>query len=800
MFTYRVTTSGTVEAETLELIEACYQSAAITRTLPARRLIQGPDGTALIGHTVHIIDAAGGATSWPITVLPGVGETINGAASFSIDDAYQAVTFRHIGEGKWAAFVGRSANDPAFANAGSTIIRTPQDRGQDHVNAADWMTPSQLTDLRAGTLVDCTAAIQSAIDWAMYRGDKNGPSGLAIDVPAGCIIISDTLHIGYGNRFKATTFRGAGPKYGGEPAFGGTSFHPTFSDRPAISVNGCRQTLLKDFTIIGLNQQHIVGIFDNLSNASLDAANWIDPALDANADSRWAPYAGIAIDPYVGNKAAQFYPDINYPAFMLPEAQYNRFASSQIRIENVEIQGFVVGILNQVGDSDANSDYLKINKVMCLYNVYPVSVCNTQMRLMHIEDCAFVLNHTNIVTTKHGRQNGKPQFEVDNTEMGLCIKWIDCPNSSLAGFSFRDCYGEGVYSIGNAGTAAASSCPVKFDKCDWSLDLGDIGSPPIMFNYGGHGFVDFDNCTLKSSSGRLNFFAPQGARQYRWVNNNTFTEFGTDELYQKFAVNATLGVTFCGSNNEGLTTDLVAYSSRASNYYNLDTGVTLGIALYTQENIGPRTRCLPVYGKTAMAATYDPGFTYRTQGAASTVAKSALVFDVVGPDVTTTLTGRTTAQFVMLGPDVGDVVWDETSGAIFYVRSRTGTTISMVAQTGIGSDGELLTAMTTAGSLWFLNCRRYTPAHVTMGSTTAASAVMTAVQRDDGDKSFLESEIPAGDSFLVESKVDNFLPSAGILIAASSNAAGTVTASGNFVRTETRKRITLLVRAAAPNV
>lgn len=63
-----------------------------------------------------------------------------------------------------------------FAAEGSgTTIRTAQDRAHDSgVHAADWMTEAQLEDCRAGTgLIDVTAAIQAAINFALYRDNIN---------------------------------------------------------------------------------------------------------------------------------------------------------------------------------------------------------------------------------------------------------------------------------------------------------------------------------------------------------------------------------------------------------------------------------------------------------------------------------------------------------------------------------------------------------------------------------------------------------------------------------------------------
>jgi hypothetical protein len=681
-----------------------------------------------------------------------------------------------------------------FVREGSTILRTAKERADtDAVRVADFMTAAQLAEAQAGTLTtDMAPAIQSAIDWAIYRGSASGAGSAKITMPAGHFRCNTSIHLGYGTNFTSAILEGQGSKV--------TVLFSFFSDRPAIVVQGGRQTEVRDLGVYGQNVPHIQSFINSATDASIAATAWVDPALHINAASRWAPYAGVAIDPYVGAPAAQQYPAVPYPAFLGAVPQYNKNFSSETRLVNVEIQGYVVGLLNQVGDATGNGDYTKIDRCKIAYCVYGVSVCNTQARLTHITDSLLSVVHTGVVTAVHGRQTGKPSIKVDNTEIGVCIKWLDAPNTSVGGGpEFEYCYGEGVYSIGNAGTVANSSYPVSFRHCEFSMAFSGLGVPAATFEYFGTGICTFDACTfVRTTGGRMNFFGNSGARSFRFAACNSFTEFETVALYQKIALNSTCGVTFVGFDSRGLSVDPLDFSCRVTNAYNLDTGASANSRVYGRVNAATRIQLACVYSERIIANDRDAGFSLPNIN--GSVSKSALSFAAAGRDVTVTLTGRTNAQFALEGGDAGDIVWDDASGAVFYVRARTGAQIIMRAQTGYNAAGNLHAAPNNSGSLWFLNCRRYTPPYVTYATLTSGSAALTAVQRDDGDASYLESDLPAGDFFCVDSRVDNFLPSSGLQITASNNAAKTVTANGNFTRSETRKRLTTFVRAAPANV
>jgi hypothetical protein len=794
MGTYRVTATGAVAADDAEVFESVAHGGPITRTLPAPILSQGRAGTRPVGRVVHIADVDGNASQFPITVAPGApGHLINGGSSYVIQSAFQCATFRRTVNGGWSISDDQEPNDATFAAPGSNVSRTAQARShQGGVHVDDFMTLEEIVDVLSGTLlVDVSGAVQRAINYAIYKGSAGRRYSSKVIFFGGDYRLDSPIHAGFGTSFTSVTLQGMGS--------GTTQLWAMHGNAPCIAVQGARNTIIRGMGIYGINRAYNNSFIHAPTLAHLDAAAWVDPALPASANSRYAPYTGIAIDPYSGPRPEVSYPDVPYSTiapFLGAVPQYGQRFSSRVWIDDCIIQGFVVGVTNQCSDADGNGDFTKITRCDIGRCVYGLSLGSSQARLTAIDKSEFHAVHTCIVTNKHGRQIGKPAVFVSNTELRLCIKWLDCPNTGFGGGPhFLNCYGEAMYQIGNVGAPADYQYPARFDHCEFSFSLwSHIGVPAYVFRNDGSGQVTFDGCSWEPSDNEavFAFFGQRKAQSFRVIDCQFRAALKTEQ-YAKYAFNATLGLVF-----NQLSTDLAAYSARAPYGYNLATGVADQPPLYTETNTGNRDRLLPVYSKTARANINDPGF--GMPHPEYTLGKSGKTFTIDGRDVTVDMGASFSQTFITRsGGDVGDIAWDSETDATFFITSRAGTTITMRAQSGFDIDGELLLPVTATGSLYFLNCRKYTPPYVTYCATTAGSAVATSVQRDDAFKAYIATEMPAGDALWVDPEVDHFISPASAAISAVDATAGTLTAAGNFRRTDPRHRLKLFVRAPAPN-
>ena len=227
-------------------------------------------------------------------------------------------------------------------------------------------------------VADDTAALQSAIDLASY-----GPERTAVVLPAGRFRITDTLQIGYGggpsSPFSSVSVSGSGMVYRGRSdTFSGTVVEADFGDRPAINTGaGSRSTSLRRLTVLGRNFEHI-GRHDLGARVRPDATlddtlvkSWIDPALPASAASRHAPYAGVTIDAYAGESPHPAYPIPALPAWLGHIKPYGKAASSNVRLVEVMVVEFVVGLALKPSDADGNGDYTRLKVLLrpqCLRN------------------------------------------------------------------------------------------------------------------------------------------------------------------------------------------------------------------------------------------------------------------------------------------------------------------------------------------------------------------------------------------------------------------------------------------------
>ena len=715
-------------------------------------------------------------------------------------------SFEQLGDPGGSALVGHTAR-----GAGA-VARSVQARLGDTVCVFDFMTAEQIADVQACTrLLDVTASIQAAIDWAMYRGAAGGPAIGSIHMPSGVYKTTDTIHLGYGNKFNSVQLLGDGMRYRSEAGFSGTAIVATFNDRPAIAVSGARATKVRDLTIVGRNQEWILA--NNLGAFVVPpkindraAASWVDPAFPASASSRYAPYCGIAIDPYAGAAPAVAYPPVAYPRWTGIAAQYGKNYSSDILLENVEISGFVVGVALQPSDADGNGDYLRIKGSSLACCQYGLSIGNSQSREIVIESTNISQCFSGVVTTRHGRRVGKPQIRFQSCDVSYCISILDVPNTSYGtGLHLSNVYCEGTYSIGVAGTGGAGVSPVQFTSCEFDFGGWKFRGVPrsVFSNAGGTTFTScsFSGTTPAGSAPNvIAFHTP--AELTRFDNCLVFAGTDAKNYHEKFPANATAGIIVARA-----FANLSSFTVRNIGRWNLNTGAATGPANLGETGESTRNTCLSIYHKRVLAG---PAFDLHGVGLNShphTINKAvAASISTVGRLTTVNLAGSTSeAQLHQGGGDVGDVIVDGETGTVFFVKARNGLTLTLVAQNNYDAHGELLAKPTLAGAFYAQNCRRYTLPYPTFGNTTASSATVTSFARGDGHAAYLDdantglqtgdwiASIQAGDGMFNVASAD------GAGISAINTRASTITFKSILNHTQARRRFDIFIRPGPAN-
>lgn len=677
------------------------------------------------------------------------------------------------------------------------------------ISVLSFMSDAHRAAAIAGSFAnDNRAAIQAAIDYAIYSSTSGSPGpGPRVHLGGARYRSDGPIHVGYGAlSFSAMILEGEGMQYAGG---GGTLIKFTHDDAPGLVVQGGRNVMLRDFCIEGVNYAHCVGLAQAPTMANLELETWIAAGL---SNERYRPYVGIAIDPYAGVRPVDSYPDVDYPAYLGAVPQYGKEASSNTKIENVAIFGFVGGIGQQVCDYDGNGDYTKLERVQIFYCSWGMSWGNSQSRVMSWRGCTFVGMHTSMLNGMHGRQQGKPHVTIEDCEFSTQIQLMDIHLSFGQGPTFIGCYSEGTYKLGKvAGYGYAAG--ISFIGCEWGFSWWyDYGVPAALLENNSTALIRFVETTLYNPTGRGTFhFHAEGfdadlnqlepARLFEFsgcsvlIRDAAAVSVGTANLWAKCAMDGTLGISIAYG-----STCLERFSVQSGDTYDLDTGVELGPRLYSERNQGRRDRPLCVYTKRAasLATGNDPGVPVAWR-VASITANGGIISQV-GREIEFVVTGINATYLFQLGGDVGDVIICARTKAVFWVKARTSDHIFARAQTGFDVDGDLLMALVNGDVFYCLNCRRYMPAQVLYGDVTSGSpTISNVVDGFGGFPADIGAHIAADDYLFVDEEVDRILPALQASVVSFDNGAHTITMGANFTRTQTRLRLGPFVRQALPN-
>ena len=320
--------------------------------------------------------------------------------------------------------------------------------------------------------------LQAMVDCSLDSG------GLNMFVPTGKYFLSDTLKLHQGTSFMSFTFRGAGGIY--NDAFG-TAFDATaFGDRPAINVQGARSINLEDFSVFGKNVAPVT------ARATLDPtlANWITAGCQ---DTQFAPYAGVSIGAYTGAAPAGGY--ANDP--------YNRNDCSYVRLKNVTVSGFVVGLAVAPCNVSQDNDAITVTTSVLMNNTYGYSCGGSQSRSISFYNTDFFGSWAAVTTVRHGKQEGLcPNFY--NGLFMLDWKLFELGSGStglISGVHAEAFAWLGEFGLGDSGGAE----PTKFSGCHFTL----YGSSYEPYFFIANKPIHFDACYWQDDFQRqvFNYFS-----------------------------------------------------------------------------------------------------------------------------------------------------------------------------------------------------------------------------------------------------------------------------------------------------
>ena len=648
---------------------------------------------------------------------------------------------------------------------------------------------------------DDTIAIQQCIDYACYGLGEGKRGGGVARLLAGHYRISDTLHLGYGhNSFDGVWLKGARQAYRASPHFKGTIIDASsFSDRPAINVQGARDTKITELSVKGGLADHVRAgklVRRRAMAPGLRRKDWLAPGLHPNADSRYAPYAGITIDAYAGRRPATSYPDVRYPDYLEIDGQYGKNFSSNVLIENVSVYGFVIGVCQQPCDADGNGDFTRLHRVHLDHCATGLSLGNSQSRVLHLVDCVFATQHTALETTRNGRQRGKPSIAFDSCELSFIVQIFDVPNTSFGGpLTFRSCYSESIYRIGNGGGAASNDHGIVFQSCEFNFQMMKWRGVPssILSCRGPHG-VRFRDCAFKG-------FDPAGGalRAYPFDIDADVVSMdgclflvGAKSAAQQNAVSASGGPVF-----RRMSADMLSVKIRPRVRWAHEPAgkMRLGEWILADTAGADRGRGAPLYAREVRGA--KKGMAIVVPESVLTIEKSRTVISQSGRTVTVDVR-QDDETLVQVGGAIGDLVFDSETTTWFVVETRRGSVLKLYALNNIDGDGNLAVSVNQTGRLYAANCRRFVLGQTTRAHATSGEVVLHDVQRIDGLSAYLETRdkgVRPGDRLWVgDGTVVRPLDPGRARVVSVDATRKTIAFAGTFDRTEEISALGLFVR------
>lgn len=658
-----------------------------------------------------------------------------------------------------------------------------------------------VTEKQAGGIgdgvADDTQAIQAAIDFAMYKNPPiNSAQPIEVLILGPRCRISDTIHLGYGETIHGVSVRGIGRKRRAESVYVGTALIATFTDRPILNFQGIRGGVLRDIWIEGALD------FSNVDQKGYDVtleATW--DALGGNG--RYNPYAGITIDAFSGPRPAGSYPDANYPAFLGAQAQYDKTFSSDIRIENVGMRRVNTAVVVQPGDFDANADFLKI--VNCNFEdcKYGISVGNGQSRNVEVRNLIGAGMFVAFTNTVHGRQIGRFGGPIENVSLGRFIgRVFEFGSTTQLGTTlFTTLYVESLDRIGDFTGDTSSEGTLTFDSCLFSFRHNDArGVPASVMGNANSSNIVFRGCRFANAPSVYSFKLPRVYFEQCSINVSD-RDSGTVPLYQAFAHNALSG---------GAVLDPLNLRPQQIRFSRAD--LTTGTIV---DDLGPdegffqetaRDTCIPlaIWEFSRASERYSTPtrkrFNYFERSRSSHFAS----VDLTGKTLTLDFNSLTDHEAMRRGILPGDIIRDKTTGMVFFIRARTGTTVVAEAQNNYRDDGAggfvtLVPFDTASGGLQFINSRLFTPSYLTLGDFTDGSNVATGVARNDGYSAYLDTDVLPGDYLFADQDPDRVFANGEGEVISIDTASDTMTFAGNARASVSRKQLSQWIRQAPPN-
>ncbi len=665
---------------------------------------------------------------------------------------------------------------------------------------------------------DATAALQALIDYCIRYAH------CPARVSPGLHLVSDTLHLGYGDDLAQIALIGAGPRVNGRAAFMGSLIHSVRRDRPVINVQGGRGVRIKGLAIGGWLARKTILANMAYNTTPLvddtDPAAWDDPALGI-VDRRHSPYAAICVDGFAGTDTGAGYPatrpawvphgDAAYgAAFASPD---RKRTSSDIVVEDCEILGFTVAVMCNPSNSPEQGDFLKLRGCRITRCKYGLSVGNNQSRNVGMEDCNLALYYCAIANRVHGTRTGQLGGTVLNTSMGAGIDLIDIDTSYATPITFLNCYCEAQWRIGRIVAGNAADTGLTFKDCHLNLRMnGETGEAAAVRGLpGAHLYnpvtpLGYSAGIVRFEGGVIYVDRVLSLMATVQIDGTTILQVARGASvaaeYERHFHNALAGGVALPGLDGSVLRQIIKYEP-----VDLDSGAKGGTWTTTDDGAlhCHRGYCSSVYAR-AIRASEDSRFEAIPRARRGFEAAKAQFrsYAWAGRELTFEWPGATRDHHgAVIGFGPGGAMLDPVTGSLFAIRAgvqtRSGVTITAILQnnyrTGAGGAPALRTAIDLASGSWFFaHGRVFTLPRPHLGDVAAGSPLIAGVRTGNGATE-LAGNLAAGDLIDVDPARRPLFPEARARILAVDQDARTILVESPAALSAERERLERFVRA-----
>lgn len=578
-----------------------------------------------------------------------------GAAGYALDDSQAPLS--RTGTAMLAALAenGRSADDLALARTELLALEarfrvrladgrwfTLAERNPDasHFGAIGGALYDEGNGIFSGP--DDTDAIQALIDWHLFWHPASASN---ISIGPGTFRLVRPLLVGRNTSYHSVRLEGAGPAYAA--GANGTMLLVDHVDGPAIALTGILQGGVNGIGITGRLHRHIVhqrlATLDGPAD-DIDITRWSDPALPETGERRYSPYAGIAIDPFRGDRPDQGYPPIGVAAWLASGDLYGAaFSTSELSLTQIAVRGFNTGFVIQPCASDGNGDFVRFRDCTVRQCIHGWSVGNSQSRAVEISAATAAQLFCVLTTATHGARNGALQSRIDHLSVGESIRIFNFSNglSTVGPLTFVNLYLEAGWQLGTLGPGSDVDPALAFEDAKFSFDLIRRHGPPRA---------------LMGTESNIGY-GPGGARAPIRFNRCRFSGFGPVLTLMSNQVK----MTDCMSDSAGLS----SLSSAVAAALNTSAGGLITAELsWPADGRGLRHISFTSAGTTTTGVSESVGIYAEPS--------NILSFDKAG--LATSQIDGTAWRFVIasraaLPATIGATILDLTSGSVFVVET-----------------------------------------------------------------------------------------------------------------------------------